>query len=168
MMPFIQKYQLLILVFAAGINILSCTKKKTPVSVIPEPTNWELIPGTYKMYDTLGNYLNDMSISHWTSFNEQNAQRDTFQFNNFDGQFIFKEFQPEVNPSNWPKHSFYIGSHQPLYDSNNDRWQLYGYEARFSNDTIYIRYQIQNILYYIEDVRPYENRTVKCIGVKQH
>jgi len=167
-MGFIKKYQIFILAIAGMSILFSCTKEKTPVPVTSEPTNWELIPGTYKMYDSLGNYLNDMNITHWTGYTEQNARRDTFQFDGFDGQFSFKQFQSEVTPSNWPKHSFEIGYHQPLYDSNNDRWQLYGYEARFSNDTIYLRYQIQNILYYIEDVRPYENRTVRRIGIKQH
>ena len=153
------------------ILLLACKKDKVPVPLVTpvsEPTNWELIPGTYKIYDSLGNYLNDMDITHWTSYTDQNARRDTFQFDGFDGQFSFRQFQPEINPSNWPKHSFYIGYHLPLYDSNNDRWQLYGYEAHFSNDTIYLRYQVQNILYYIEDLCPYENRTVRRIGIKQH
>ena len=167
------KNKLWIMPAMVGIILLlsSCKKDKVPVPPTPnisEPTKWEVIPGTYKIYDTLGTYLYDMNISHWGMEMPDGSRRDTFLFENFDGQFSFKNIQSDANIINWPKYYFNIGNHQPLYDSVSDRWQLFGYNAHYSNDSIYMNYQIQNILYYIEDVRPYENRTVRRIGIKQH
>lgn len=149
----------------------SCKKDKVPTPAttpVPELTKWEVIPGTYKMYDTLGNYMHDMSIQHWYALNENGDRKDTFQFTNFNGEFSFKNFQIDANITNLPKYFFYVGSHQPLYDQNNDRWQLWTYNAYYSNDSIYLSYKLHNILYYIEDTRPYESIEIKQFGIKQH
>ena len=73
--------------------ILSCKKDivplPTPVSV-PEPTIIEKIVGNYKVFDTLGMFLYDMSISH--SSNSSIGQ-DSLIYNNFDGQFNFSAVQ---------------------------------------------------------------------------
>jgi len=162
-MNFIQ--MLFIALFIASCNKDTVPAPKTPV--IPEPVKWEVIPGDYKMYDTLGNYLYDMSISHWGLEMPDGSRRDTFQFNNFDGQFDFKMYQSDANITNLPKYYFYIGSHYPLYDSSNDRWQLYGYDAYYDSDTIHLLYKVHNILYWVGDSRPYELREIKQYGVKQ-
>jgi hypothetical protein len=160
--------RLLLSVLFLIVLVAGCKKDKTPTpEPAPAPTKWELIPGQYKVYDTIGNYLYDMSILHWTALTQEGYRRDTFLFEQFDGQFNIKSYQPEVNPSNYPKYYFYLGSHQPIYDSNNDRWQFFGYDAHYSNDSIYFEYKLENILYYIQDARPYEYRKEKRIGIKQ-
>ena len=150
--------------------IVSCDKGKVPAPktpVIPEPTKWEVIPGDYKIYDTLGNYLYDMSITHWDTILPNGYRRDTFLFENFDGNFNFKMPQIEASNMAFPRYSFYVGSHEPLYDPNNDRWQLYTYDSYYQNDTIRMWFKVHNIIYWIEDSRTYEFREVRQYGVKQ-
>jgi hypothetical protein len=66
----------------------ACKKDKvpTPTPTVVEKSKFELIPGEYRMYDTLGNYLGyDMTITHWFGINDQGFRKDTFLFENFDG-----------------------------------------------------------------------------------
>jgi len=87
------KYQQLTLAFIAGVGLFfSCTKEKTPIPVVPEPTKWEKIAGHYKVYDTIGVYLYDMDLIH-THNNITN--RDSIRFENFDGEFTFTAQQEE-------------------------------------------------------------------------
>jgi hypothetical protein len=166
-MSFFPKYQLFILVFITGMNILfSCTKKKTPVPAIPEPTKWEKIAGHYKVYDTTGVYLYDMNLVHT---HNDITNRDSIRFENFDGEFIFTAQQIEAN--NLPMY-IRIGGGDPLYDSNNKRWKLSAgisdYYNNWHNDTIRLRFNKTNINYYISDVTPYYACDCKQIAVKQH
>ena len=150
--------------------VVSCNKDKIAAPkkpAISEPTKWEVIPGDYKMYDTLGNYLHDMSITHWDTILPNGYRRDTFLFENFDGNFNFKMSQIDANITNLPQYFFYVGVHQPLFDWNNDRWQLYTYESYYDSDTIHLWYRVQNMPYWIEDARTYELREVRHYGVKQ-
>lgn len=164
-----KKFIIIISIFS--VTIFSCKKKEpiVPVEIITETSKYELIPGEYQMYDTLGNYLYDMKITYWTGEKLPNGYpRDTFQFDNIDGQFSFKHFQSEGNVTSWPKNYFYLGHHDPLYDSLNNRYQFFGYDAHFSNDSIYLYYEICNIKYYLYDASPYVDRYEKQVGVKKH
>ena len=166
-MKLFTKYQLFILVFITGMNILfSCTKKKTPTLVIPEPTKWEKIAGHYKVYDTTGVYLYNMDLVHT---HNDITNRDSIRFENFDGEFTFTAQQIET--SNLPMY-VQIGGGDPLYDSNNKRWKIAGgiftYYNNWSNDTIPLRFQKTNINYYIQDLTPYYACDCKQIAVKQH
>ncbi|WP_294672685.1 hypothetical protein [uncultured Fluviicola sp.] len=158
------KYSSLILVFTAGMNILSCTKKKTPVPTIPEPTKWEKIAGHYKVFDTIGVYLYDMDLVHL--YNESENQ-DSIRFQNFDDEFTFSALQVEF--SSIPMY-VRIGGGDTLYDSNNKRWKVSAgisdYYNNWNNDTIRLRFN--KINYYISDVTPYYACDCKQIAVKQY
>lgn len=148
-------------------NILfSCTKKKTPVPIIPEPTKWEKIAGHYKVYDTTGVYLYEMDLVHT---HNDITNRDSIRFVNFDGEFTFTTQQEE--PINLPMY-VRIGGGDTLYDSNNKRWKLSAgisdYYNNWHNDTIRLRFNKTNINYYISDVTPYYACDCKQIAVKQH
>jgi hypothetical protein len=148
-------------------NILfSCTKKKTPTPVIPEPTKWEKIAGHYKVYDTTGVYLYDMNLVHT---HNDITNRDSIRFENFDGEFTFTAQQEEFG--NLPMY-VRIGGGDTLYDSNNKRWKVSAgisdYYNNWHNDTIRLRFNKTNINYYISDVTPYYACDCKQIAVKQH
>lgn len=150
-----------------GISIfLGCKKDKVQTIPVPEPTKWELISGTYKVYDTVGVYLYDMNIVHVPSEAEN---IDSLRFENFDGEFTFTSKQTNAANFYW---SASIGGHDTLLDSNGKRWKLSGslYEDynTFDNDTIRLRFQKTNINYWIEDVVPYYACDCKQIAVKQH
>lgn len=165
-MGFIPKYLLLIPAIVGISFFFSCTKKKTPVPTIPEPTKWEKISGHYKVYDTTGVYLYDMDLIHT---HNDSTNRDSIRFENFDGEFTFTAQQIET--SNLPMY-VQIGGGDPLYDSNNKRWKIAGgiftYYNNWNNDTIPLRFQKTNINYYISDVTPYYACDCKQIAVKQH
>jgi hypothetical protein len=156
----------IILVSVSSVFGVSCKKDKVPVS-IPEPTKWELIAGTYKVYDTLGTYLYDLNISHIP--HPENETIDSLRFENFDGEFAFTAIQ--TNASNYLM-SVRIGGHDTLYDSSHKRWKLSGAlfddYNKFENDTIRLRFQKTNINYWVEDAVPYYICDCKQIAVKQH
>lgn len=166
-MLFIQKYQLLILAFLAGISsIFSCTKDKTPIPVTSEPTKWEKIAGHYKVFDTTGVYLYDMDLIH---IHNNITNRDSIRFEGFDGEFTFTTQQEE--PINLPMY-VRLGGGDTLYDSNNKRWKIasgiFTYYNNWNNDTIPLRFNKTNINYYISDLTPYYACECKQIAVKQH
>lgn len=166
-MGFIKKYQLLIPALIAGVSLFfSCTKEKTPTPVIPEPTKWEKIAGSYKVYDTTGVYLYNMDLIH---IHNDATNRDSLRFENFDGEFTFTTQQEET--SNAPM-NIAIGVHNLLYDSNSKRWRIFGPSYldynNYNNDTINLRFDKTNINYYISDLTPYYACDCKQIAVKQH
>ncbi|MNJ86514.1 hypothetical protein D3C87_40140 [compost metagenome] len=166
-MLFIKRYQLLIPTFIVGVSMFfSCTKEKTPTPVTPEPTKWEKIAGSYKVYDTTGVYLYDMNLIH---IHNDATNRDSIRFENFDGKFTFTTQQEEFN--NYPMYVA-IGFHNPIFDTNSKRWQLGGgadsYYNSYNNDTIPLKFQMTNINYYISDITPYYACNCKQIAVKQH
>ena len=166
-MKLFTKYQRLLPAFIVGIGLLfACTKQKTPVPVVPEPTKWEKIAGHYTVYDTTGVYLYEMDLIH---SHNNTTNRDSIRFENFDGEFTFTTKQLEA--SNLPMF-VQIGGWDTLYDSNNKRWKLSAgisdYYNNFNNDTIKLRFNKTNINYYIEDVTPYYACDCKQIAVKQH
>jgi hypothetical protein len=156
----------MIIAVTVAIWIMGC-KKEVPVVTAPEPTKWDKITGTYKVYDTLGAYLYELNIVHIP--HPENETIDSLRFENFDGEFTFTAIQ--TNASNYLM-SVRIGSHDNLYDSNHKRWKLSGAlfddYNKFENDTIRLRFQKTNINYWVEDAVPYYACDCKQIAVKQH
>ncbi len=153
---------------AALLILLSfgCKKEENinPV-VVQEPTKWELIPGHYNVYDTLGAFLYEMDIIPV----QAGTQIDSFRFENFDGNFNFTTYQS--SPANYPW-NISIGSHDTLYDQNQNRWKIHSYLSenynQYSNDTIRLHFEKTNINYYLEDLVPYYFCDCKQIAVKQN
>ena len=149
--------------------VTSCKKDKVPSPTpTPEPTKWEKIEGTYKVYDTLGVYLYDMNIIHVPSGNNNT---DSLKFENFDGEFTFTYKQEDF--SNEPELLIRFGYHDTLVDSNLKRWKiLYSIDSEYDNvlngDTLKMNFAKTNINYYIEDLTPYYACDCKQIAVKQH
>ncbi len=157
---------------------LSCKKDKVSVPTITpsvEPTKWENIAGDYKVFDTVGIFLYDMTIAYvpGKKIGPSNIV-DSLYFTNLDDKFNYIQVQQSSYFS--PTHYYYyyvdIGAHQPILDKNNKRWHLFplgvGNEMIWHNDTIVFHFSIHNILYYIGDAVPYEFSKKKQIAVKQH
>jgi len=153
-------------VLAVLFVLSACKKEKVPIPVVEEPSKWELIAGDYKVYDTLGTFLYDMSIVHVP--NEADEYIDSLRFENFDGEFIF--IAKQISADNYPMHVNF-GGQDTLIDSANKRWKLWGgLFDDFNNwekDTIWMRFQKTNINYYIEDVTPYFQCDCIQVAVKQ-
>jgi hypothetical protein len=157
----------------AGLLLFTaCKKDKVPIAHPTQPTKWEQISGSYKVYDTLGVYLYDMSIEHVSGLDSNGIFRDSLRFINFDGQFEFAYKQTNANITNLPKNFFYIGSHDPIKDSSNKRWKIMGFSDgvhnALVNDTIKLWFDKNNIKYYINDVTPYFGGMCYQNAVKQH
>ena len=169
----IKSYILFILI---SFMIFSCKKEKVPSPTTvdtPKPSKWEVIPGKYKVYDTLNNFLYEMEITHLTGKDSLGKTTDSLHFENFDGNFNITADNTwaNTNYSNQPKNYFYIGDYLPLKDKNNKKWRIMGLtDGNFNalvNDTIKLRFDKCNIIYYLDDCTPYFCEPVYQIAVKQ-
>ena len=156
---------ILILILAS----ISCKKDKTPETKGETLTQWQEMVGSYKVYDTSGVFLYDMSISH-TRNEVQN--RDTMHFIAFDSVFVFSALQLSSNNESQPNYVRF-GLHDPLFDNNNKRWKIMDggdslNYSRFYNDTLVMHFKKTNINYYLLDLTPYFYCDCKQIAVKQN
>ena len=165
------------LLLSISLLLLNCKKEKVPSPTTvdtPKPSKWEMIPGKYKVYDTLNNFLYEMEITHLTGKDSLGKTTDSLHFENFDGNFnitadnTIANGQPSVGQ---PENYFYIGDYLPLVDKNNKRWRILSQTSPDYNalveDTIKLRFHKCNIIYYLDDCTPYFCETVYQIAVKE-
>lgn len=153
---------------------VTCTKDKVPTP--PEPpviSKWDRIEGSYNVYDTLGEFLYEMKIDHFTELDSLDHERDFLNFNNVDGQFNVTEVQSSPNTIFYGKDpniepELHFGVYMPIIDEFGKRWRLLGYNNFWKNDTLHLVFQKCNILYYLEDCTPYFCGDVHHVAVKQH
>jgi hypothetical protein len=162
------KYQILIPAIIGMSILLACTKEKTPIPVVPEPTKWEKIAGHYKVYDTTSVFLYDMDLIH---IHDAINNRDSIRFENFDNDFTFTTYQSFF--SNWPETLIRINAPTPVKDKDEHSWQLYEFwpnalDNEWKNDTIRLHFKKNNTAYWITDAVPYYSCDCKQIAVKQH
>ena len=162
------KYLLLILT----LGVLFSCRKDTPVfPSVPEPEPWEKFIGDYKVYDTTGVFLYDMSISHHSTYTFPNGQVvDSLFIDNLGDMFEF-EFELKTD-----ENSFELPYIDPLKDKFGYSWYFTGIfddlgtqvkENYWLNDTIIFYYRRTNILYYIGEAQPYYLGDHKEVAVKQ-
>ncbi len=165
--------------FLMCIVILSCVfscKKDDPIDCEeqPEEEQWERFVGDYVVYDTLDNYLYDMSISHFYSDAEGNGfGTDSVLIENYAGMFDIRyKFSYTFDED-----LFGIGIIDPLLDYAGNRWYFSSWyddedtpvrENKLINDTINLFYLQDNTPYYLEDGVPFENCECREIAVKQN
>jgi hypothetical protein len=129
------------------------------------------IEGTYNVYDSLGNYLYVLNLTHTDSLTSKGHYIDSLPFDGFDGQFYFSKLQSSTH---WiPDYSISISYKESLYDTFNNRWKIIFshdlegiYDNTYHNDTIKFIYRKVNINYYLQDLTPYLDTTIKIIAVK--
>lgn len=151
--------------------LTACKKDKTPEQEsTPVPTKWELIPGHYKVYDTLGNFIYEMDISHTIGSTIEGYRVDSLTFGNFDGNFNFTAAQNQC--TTFPN-CIRIGSLTAANDSSENRWDIFGYNVteeynNFRNDTIVFYFEKQNMPYWWNDGTTFFQGNLKHVAVKQH
>ena len=151
------------------IVFVSCRKDKVQEPLVEEPTKWELISGDYKVYDTIGEHLYDMEIEYFTGMDGSGKIIDSLRFNNFNDDFVFTQKQNSDEVSD----PVTIGVHNPIVDWNGNSWQLSGpsissKDNRLIDDTLFLRFNLTNIQYYLQDLVPYYECDCKQIAVKQN
>ncbi len=154
----------------AILALVGCKKDKTPVPIAPAPlTKWDVLPGEYKVYDTLGNYLYDLQINHITGLNIYGGRWDSLQYINFDDNYTFAE--PQYQGDQY-ENNLFIGTHVELHDSVDNRWNLFDYGCYandvFNSDSIVFKFRKWNTPYWMNDGTTYFDRVVKHIAVRQH
>lgn len=150
--------------------LFSCKKEEqTQVENKKELSRWEVIPGDYKVFDTLGGFLYDMKIIFKSGIDSLGViHQDSLQFINMDGQYSYTFRQSTSVSTSWPKYSFALGVFDPLIDTLGNRTFFFGISAALINDTIEMKFQKNNIKYYLHDAVPYYACDCKQIAVKQH
>lgn len=149
--------------------LASCKAEKVkPTESTKEGSKFDRIKGDYKVYDTLGSYLYELKIEHRYGKDSEGYTKDSLVFINTDNQFNTIRSQSNANITNWPKDYLTLGSADPIFDTNNRKIALYGYQTALINDTIVLEFRKDNIKYYISQMVPYYYQKCKHIAVKQH
>ncbi len=161
--------------FLMCIVILSCVfscKKDDPIDCEeqPEEEQWERFVGDYVVYDTLDNYLYDMSISHFYS---DGSNTDSILIENYGNRFnIRSKFNTTID-----KNYLSIDPINPIEDFQERRWYFWSNnelpdtdfrDNYLQNDTIHLSYLLDNTPYYLEDGVPFENCECREVAVKQN
>ena len=157
--------------------LLSCSKEKETIPVTPPrvPEQWEKFIGSYRVYDTLGNYKYQMEIQHFKGVSATSGNMiDSILIQNFadtfDLKFQFSFHTPET------VNFLDIGFHDSIVDYNNKSWSIFGSsddvstpirENELKNDSMTLYFRQTNIQYYINEAQPYFYCECKHVAVKQ-
>lgn len=172
------KYIIFIIVTIIGI-FFGCSKKELLPDEQPYiPEQWEKYVGDYKVYDTIGNYMYKMSISHLQSSAPQGFQPlDSLTIVNFADTFdITFQFIPNYTDQSYSTEYLNIQFHDSLADYNNKMWWVGSAffdttttvkENSLINDTMIMYFEMDNIKFYINEAQPYYYCKCKQVAVKQ-
>jgi len=130
------------------------------------------------VYDTLGNYMYDMSISHSQSIALSGYQpNDSLTITNFADTFDLRfPFVPNYTDLTFSQEFLNIQFHDSLKDYNNKMWWVGSEffdattttkENSLINDTMVMYFVMDNIKFYINEAQPYFRCECKQVAVKQ-
>lgn len=163
-----QSYLIYLLIF-----LFSCSKEKVPVVQSPPAKQWEKFVGNYKVYDTLGTFLFDANITHYSSLNEFGVEVDSILIQNFADTMDLK-FQFSYNTN---INYFQFQFHDSITDYNVKSWHVSiifddisttELENELRNDTMVLYFKMTNLPYYINESVPYFDCNCKHVYLKQH
>lgn len=155
------------------LGIISCSKEK---EIMPEEqlevNHWLKFVGNYKVYDTIGNFMYNMDIAHYSVIHYPNGHKtDSLVITNFADTFDLKfPFSEKLDKRYL---DFYSDS---LVDYNNKSWNISGLaddesttkqENAIINDTLIMFFRQTNIKFYINESQPYYYCECKHVAVKQ-
>jgi hypothetical protein len=159
------------------ILVLGCSKEKqiTPIQDIEPIDQWKKFIGNYKVYDTVGNYMYNMEIAHYSTTPYPNGHKlDSLIIINFADTFDLK-FAYSLNSSGYENY-LDIGFNDSVVDYNAKMWWVGRIsddtstvvkENRLINDTIILYFEQDNIKFYINEAQPYYRCECKHVAVKQ-
>ncbi len=155
--------------------VFSC-KKDDPVEECNQstPEAWGKFIGDYIVYDTLDNYLYDMSISHvFSGENIYGDASDSLLIENFADLFDVR-FQYQLSTN---RNILDIGIFDSIKDNDDNTWFLSDFsddlntdirENELKNDTIVLHFLMDNTPYYIDEGRLFFRCECKHVAVKQN
>jgi len=146
-----------------AVLIAGCRKEEEKIPEPPVPVDGrDRFVGNYQVFDTLGVYSHDMTISKFS-----NGGRDSLLISNYADTFNLSI----LHESYWATPVLNIGPFFPAYDQSGNRWALFHsgeeFENTLGNDTIVLRYKLSNIAFYVDDGVPFYECECKQIAVKQ-
>jgi hypothetical protein len=157
------------------LTALASCRKDPPVPDPPDPPFvWERFIGDYKVYDSTGFYIYDMSILHDTSWRLTPDYQwiDSLKITNFNGRIDVKfRFLQGTDPN-----YLSLGIHHPIFDYDGYSWHVSGKgddpntvikENTLINDTIILYFQMSNIAFCQAEGVPCYHIIEKQIAVKQ-
>jgi hypothetical protein len=160
-------------IFLLFLLMISCSKEVTQIiTPIETPKEWEKFIGTYKVYDTLGSYLYEMEIKHYSAYQDANGNPfDSLYIKNFADKFDIKfSFREKTD-----KNVFTSVFTDSIVDQNGKTWGLWHTgddystpirENKLFNDTIILYFTMDNIKYYIYESQPYFSCDCKQVAIK--
>jgi hypothetical protein len=161
----------LLFILTLMVLVSGCKKDKIPAGE-PSPTltKWERISGHYNVYDTLGNFLYEMDISHSIGTSIYGYRVDSLHYSNFDGNFTLHAVQSQSSSN---PNGVTIGCYSAIPDSIDNHWDLFDYGSSeeyntFRDDTIVFYFEKQNMPYWWNDATAYYHANEKHVAVKQH
>lgn len=152
------------LLFSLLLAILGCRKDDAncPEPPVAETDERDLFVGSYYVYDTVGNYLYSMNIMKFGT-----GGRDSLFIQNYADTFDLKVLHERYWTNRYLGVSFF-----PAIDQAAHRWALFGaagYDGSnvLSNDTIPLKFTMDNIAFYWQEGVPYFSCVCKQVAVKQ-
>jgi len=143
-----------------------------PTNPVTVEQDWEKFLGNYAVYDTLGNFMYQMSIVHFSEINDFGVEVDSILITNFaDTLDLATKFKFKTDDR-----ILDIGVHHPIIDYNGKSWHVSGLsddsntsvlENYIVNDTLVMYFKMTNIAYYINEAVPYYFCECKHVAVKQ-
>lgn len=115
------------------------------------------------VYDTLGTYLYQLSVSKFGT-----GGRDSLLLTNYADTFVLRI----VHERYWTTNQIDIDGFFPAIDYAGHSWALFGASIEdgsnvLSNDTIPLKFTMNNIAFYWQEGVPYYSCVCKQIAVKQ-
>ncbi len=152
------------LALSAFFFLHSCCKDETEEPTPPQPVDGrDKFVGDYLVYDTLGIYLYQLSVSKFGT-----GGRDSLLLTNYADTFDLRILHERY----WTSDQLDIDSWFPAIDYAGHSWALSGASIEdgsnvLTNDTIPLKFTMNNIAFYWQEGVPYFSCVCKQIAVKQ-
>ncbi len=155
-----------------SVFLISCSKDKIPKIDSPQTEQWMKYIGNYKVYDTLGTFLYDAEIIHFSSFNEFGVEVDSIVIQNFADKMNLKfEYSFKEND-----YYFDLRFHDSVSDYYGKSWHISRIsddpitpivENELHDDSMVLYFKMTNLPYYIYESVPYFDCNCKHVYKKQ-
>jgi len=152
------------IVIAGVLMLPACRKDDANEPTIPVSVDGrDRFVGTYRVYDTTGVYLYEMTVSKFGS-----DGRDSLLLTNYADTFNLKI----LHEGYWDQDHWDIGVFFPATDHAGHSWALSDAAAIdgsnvLQNDTVPLKFTMDNIAFYWQEGVPYYSCVCRQIAVKQ-
>lgn len=151
------------------ISVSSCKKEETEIPGSQE--QWEKYIGAYHVYDTMGLFMYNAEISHFSAINQYGTTVDTLVIENFADTMDLKMGFMNCTDPNYLLLPFY----DSITDYNQKSWYISQkvddtlttvIENKMYGNTMTLYFRMTNLKYYINESVPYFDQNCKHVYVK--